>query len=134
MWGKGDDMWGCKGKGFKGDMGYGGKGDMGFGGKGPEWMGNGPKRARVDDFPGLHDDPTTDPRVAAFVGHWNLNKDAATKLMSLTPYARELAMREFAPKGQPQDANGWSGKFIVFAANVQKKGGGKGGGKGYGKW
>jgi len=70
--------------------------------------------------------------LAAFCLHWGLNADAEGKLRGLVPEAAEAVMREFMP---PSEIAEVSGKFIMFAASVEKrvKGVGKGSfGKGKG--
>lgn len=55
--------------------------------------------------------------VQGFAQHWGLNADAQTKLQSLSPDVREAVMAGFAP---PPHMSEVSGKFIMFAASLDK--------------
>lgn len=55
-------------------------------------------------------------QLHAFIQHWALNDDAQTKLWKLTPEVQELVMANFAPRGTVEV----SGKFIMFAASIEK--------------
>lgn len=77
----------------------------------PHWQGPEPKR-----WKGMQPAPD----MEEFILKWGLNDDAVAKLNSLPPYLLEMVMREFQPKGTPHDDNGWSGKFISYASQVQK--------------
>jgi len=59
-----------------------------------------------------------DAASTAFCNTWNLNEDAQLKLMSLSPSAQEIVMQQFKPPGGASEV---SGKFIMFAASVQKR-------------
>merc|ERR1712194_27670 len=52
-----------------------------------------------------------------FLVHWNLNADAAGKLYKLTPSVQKMVMNQFDPPPSNADL---SGKFIMFAASVEK--------------
>mmetsp|Transcript_109373 Transcript_109373/g.171070 ORF Transcript_109373/g.171070 Transcript_109373/m.171070 type:complete len:254 (+) Transcript_109373:54-815(+) len=62
-----------------------------------------------------------DDPVQLFINKWGLNEDSVELITSLPPQAMDVVLREFSPRGEDGD---WNGKFIKFAANVQRRVGG----------
>jgi len=56
----------------------------------------------------------------AFAQHWGLNEDAQTKLHKLSPDVRQSVMSTFLP---PPHMTEVSGKFIMFAASLERPAG-----------
>lgn len=61
--------------------------------------------------------PGPDAHLAGFCHHWALNEDAQAKLYQLNPGQQEEIMSTFNP---PEHYVEVSGKFIMFAASIQK--------------
>jgi len=64
--------------------------------------------------------PEADGMFQSFCQQWGLNEDAYNKLHALSPAAQTAVMRQFAPKGEPNQGQCWSGKFIVFATQLDR--------------
>merc|ERR1719265_1654686 len=64
--------------------------------------------------------PENEAMFQSFCEKWGLNEDALNKLMALCPAAQTTVMRQFQPKGEPKEGSCWSGKFIVFATQIDK--------------
>jgi hypothetical protein len=58
--------------------------------------------------------------IVEFIMKWNLNEDAQNKLRRLTPEAQRVVISTFDPPVANPEAPEVNGKFIMFAASVEK--------------
>jgi len=60
-------------------------------------------------------DLMSDPVLSQFVTRWNLNPDAQSLLVSMSPHAQQKVLQEFSPRDTSRDANAI---FIKFASGI----------------
>jgi len=87
-------------------------------GKGGPWPSVGGKGRQPQGY-----DLVSEAEVAGFINYWALNADAQAKLWSLSPEAQRTVIDKFSPDPNMAEV---SGKFIMFAASMERPSPGKG--------